>query len=76
MCDTTLCHTTLFTDLGEARSYFISFMINKCLSLLLKKSLSTVPGSEHGREETGHRLKGRVQIDDKEPRTKVVYQIS
>lgn len=47
-----VCCTTLITDLGEARSYFVSFMISKCLSLLLKKSLSTVPGSEHGREET------------------------
>lgn len=71
-----VCCTTLFTDLGEVRSYFISFMMNECLSLLLKKPLSTVPGSEHGREETRHRLKGRGQIDEKEPRTKVVYQIS
>lgn len=49
-------------------------MINKWLSLLLRKSLSTVPDSEHGREETGQSLEGRGQTEATEPRTQVVLQ--
>lgn len=51
-------------------------MINKWLFLLLRKSLSTVPDSEHGREETGQSLEGRGQTEATEQRTQVALQTS
>lgn len=51
-------------------------MINKWLFLLLRKSLSTVPDSEHGREETGQSLEGKGQTEATEQRTQVVLQTS